>query len=164
MTKPATTKQFQLIKRLIDERQLSQRDVDYVEQCRQQAIVGQLATTGASNLIDHLMALPKQDNPSEQDEPEAGIYQSTDGMFRVYLGQKSGRMLAKEITMALDNSPVYTYRGSATRVLPEDAQRLSLEEVGQIGQMFDHCLCCGARLDDPESVDRGIGPICASKY
>jgi hypothetical protein len=28
----------------------------------------------------------------------------------------------------------------------------------------NHCACCGKELSDPESVARGIGPICADNY
>jgi hypothetical protein len=58
----------------------------------------------------------------------------------------------------------YHYLGAAARHLPTTARRLSLAEVGAMGKTFDHCLTCGRRLDDPESVDRGIGPVCAKKY
>ena len=32
------------------------------------------------------------------------------------------------------------------------------------GQRFGSCAVCGRELTDSDSVDRGIGPICASKY
>ena len=32
------------------------------------------------------------------------------------------------------------------------------------GTMTGSCSCCGRELTNPESVGRGIGPICASKY
>jgi len=32
------------------------------------------------------------------------------------------------------------------------------------GQKFGSCAVCGRELTDSDSVDRGIGPICASKY
>ena len=27
-----------------------------------------------------------------------------------------------------------------------------------------NCLCCGRDLTDPESIKRGIGPVCVKKY
>lgn len=32
--------------------------------------------------------------------------------------------------------------------------------------MFHHgkCACCGRKLDDDDSIDRGIGPVCWKKY
>lgn len=32
------------------------------------------------------------------------------------------------------------------------------------GLEFSHCACCGLELTDPESIERGIGPICAEKW
>jgi hypothetical protein len=32
------------------------------------------------------------------------------------------------------------------------------------GKRTGECSCCGRTLTDPESVERGIGPICADKY
>ena len=71
-------------------------------------------------------------------------------------------MLVKAVEV--DEGVQYTYLGAASRKLPADAPRLTLDEVGDLGKTFDHCLCCGRRLDDPESVDRGVGPVCARKY
>ena len=32
------------------------------------------------------------------------------------------------------------------------------------GRQYGQCACCGRELSDPESVQRGIGPVCADKY
>lgn len=32
------------------------------------------------------------------------------------------------------------------------------------GKRFGRCACCGAELSNPESVARGIGPICAGRF
>lgn len=32
------------------------------------------------------------------------------------------------------------------------------------GKQFGQCACCGRELSDPESVERGIGPVCAEKF
>lgn len=32
------------------------------------------------------------------------------------------------------------------------------------GRETGQCACCGRELTDPESIERGIGPICAEKY
>jgi hypothetical protein len=43
------------------------------------------------------------------------------------------------------------------------ANILTLEEAVAIGQAVGHCVMCGAQLTDPESIRRGIGPVCATK-
>jgi hypothetical protein len=32
------------------------------------------------------------------------------------------------------------------------------------GKVSGECSCCGRELTDPQSIERGIGPICATKY
>lgn len=32
------------------------------------------------------------------------------------------------------------------------------------GRLYGQCACCGKELSDPESVARGIGPVCAEKF
>lgn len=117
---------------------------------------GKFHTKVASLVIEALFACPKKTDLT------AGIYEADGHLYRVYLGQSSGQMLLKAVEV--DEGVTYTYLGAASRNLPADARRLTLDEVGDLGKTFDHCLCCGRRLDDPESVDRGIGPVCAQKY
>lgn len=160
--RPASQKQFDFIKSLLAERDASDFSI-IVENCRTRAVAGLLTSEEASTLIGLLQTLPRKaaaEAPAA--EPEAGIYQADGRVYRVYLGQQAGRMLVKEVLMS--GGVTYQYLGSAARCLPAGAIRLSVEEVGSLGKAWDHCLCCGRRLDDPESVDRGIGPVCAKTY
>jgi hypothetical protein len=164
-TYPASQKQFDFIKRLVGEKALDAITEAVVVRYRAKAVEGTLTSREASSLIDALLTLPrKATEEASTTEREAGVYEDTDGrLFRVYLGQQSGKMLVKEIIVDEDGVG-YHYLGAAARHLPSTARRLSLAEVGAMGKTFDHCLTCGRRLDDPESVDRGIGPVCAKKY
>lgn len=116
--------------------------------------------------INRLLALPKK----QEDKPlQAGVYRADDGtVFRVYYGKESGRMLAKRVTAKdeqYDNGkPVYTmvYAGLASRFV-NASQRMTLEEAKQWGKITESCCVCGRRLDDPDSVDAGIGPVCAGR-
>lgn len=167
--KAATQSQFDYIKSLLAERDLTDDMTKWVNDARHFAVIGDFSSKAASQLIDALLFMPKKSEPRHF-APEAGIYQHGHDLFRVYLGQQNGHMLVKRIlvshdTMAnVDNIDGYEYLGRASRFLPVNARRLSLEDVGALGRTFDHCLLCGRRLDDPESVDRGIGPVCATKY
>lgn len=171
-SRPATQKQFDFIKRLVAERDTTAIQTR-LENDRAWATVGRYDTQDASSLIDLLLAQPKKAATQEtivRSEPEAGVYViHGDEYVRVYLGQQSGRMLAKRINMEQDGGEWtvhYEYLGVATKVLTPQAtpERLSIEEVGSLGITTNHCLICGRRLDDPESVDRGIGPVCARNY
>ena len=64
------------------------------------------------------------------------------------------------------------YAAGAIRTLtPEDA--LTAERAaewgrqarsGHDGAIRVYCACCGAELDNEESRDRGIGPVCYRRY
>lgn len=166
--RPASQKQFDFIKSLISQKELDNEGLEFVAKARAKAVDGKLVATEASDLIEYLMAQPAKLN--NETSVATGVYQDSRGrFFRVYLGQQSGVMLVKAIIAGQDlrgawTDVSYDYLGAASKHLPEDATRLPLEEVGRLGMAVGECLICGRRLDDPESVDRGIGPVCASKY
>jgi hypothetical protein len=164
MTNTATPKQIEFINSLKTSRDLEDFATALaLDLSRQLWKRGEFTKEAASATIDALKAAPRKTAEPERPEPEAGVYRDGDRLFRVYLGQNSGKMLVQEIkgdTGTID----YTYLGLAVKHLPASATRLGLEEVGALGKTFDHCLVCGRRLDVPESVDRGIGPVCAAKY
>jgi hypothetical protein len=167
VSKPASQKQFDFIKKLLSEREVDERLDLQVQYNRNLAIVGRLSSSAASELITMLLDAPKKAAPAPAAAPQRdlqpGIYRHGETLFRVYMGQQSGHLLVKRVVND-EGSIGYAYLGNAQRSLPTSAVRLSVDEVGALGKTFDHCLMCGRRLDDPESVDRGIGPVCASKY
>jgi hypothetical protein len=124
-----------------------------------------------SKLINALNASKDRLDQSDS-EPDAGVY-VVDGEYhvRVYHGQRSGRMLAKRIIIGAEPDasgflPVsYEYVGTAVKVKSKSHTfvAMSMEEVGALGVSTNHCMVCGRRLDDPVSVDRGIGPVCIDK-
>lgn len=110
----------------------------------------------------HVEREPRQQR-RENPEPEAGMYRLEDGtIVRVYLGQKSGRMLAKQLVSDGDHHE-YEYMGAARRFITTETAKLTLEEAKEFGRMTGHCCVCARRLDVPESVEAGIGPVCASR-
>lgn len=167
-TYPASAKQISFIKSLIADRELDADNQMAVDLCRELAVEGTFTSKQASKLIDRLLAAPKK--ADERSRIDAGIYavedsEGTHTIVRVYLGQQSGQMLAKQV-FVLDGDVSYDYLGMARKVLGSARTwtRLELSEVGALGITTGHCLICGRRLDDPESVDRGIGPVCAENY
>lgn len=146
--------------------QLSRTDVENME--RRQA----------TKLLDGLKAAPKRGGSAEP--ITAGLYRKRDGrIIRVYAGQRSGNMLAKELVFIglqtttqadIDKGlPLtwekwsYRYLGIARIHLGVDCRRLTVEEAKQWGKKSSTCCRCARRLDVPESVDAGIGPVCAGK-
>lgn len=94
--------------------------------------------------------------PAAQAEPlTRGPYQLADG--QVVLVQIS----AKGNPYAL-SLPDKEYLGGGAKLA--GAKRLSYEEAAAFGHETGICCCCGAFLENPESVKLGIGPICRAKY
>lgn len=163
MAYPATKKQFAFIKSLLATRLLSDDIQEQVDAARARATAGRMTSREASDLIDLIKDAPKATTPVAANL-QAGVYLDGETYYRVYMGQQSGRLLAKRVLWLTSTEVAYTYAGAAAKVLSPLATRLTLEQVGALGVASGECLVCGRRLDDPESVDRGIGPVCAKNY
>nr|WP_240959483.1 DUF6011 domain-containing protein [Rhodococcus sp. HNM0563] len=42
-------------------------------------------------------------------------------------------------------------------------ERLNVERVAALGRVYGRCVLCGATLTNEESIEAGIGPVCATK-
>lgn len=117
----------------------------------------------AEQVIGKLMTLPLR-NRARHIDP--GVYETATGLVRVYWGQHSGRTLAKLVMWNGDKHVWFQYMGLAAKHVPADARRLTPDEIGNAALAMHStvCLVCGRRLDDPESVQRGIGPVCIKNY
>jgi hypothetical protein len=114
-----------------------------------------------SACITQLLSISRRTyvKPNPHLDMEAGVYVLPSGsLVRVYFGQKSGQLLAK---VAIDGELVYS--GTARKVLAAGSRKATADEIGAWGQTTGTCLICSRHLNDPESVDRGIGPVCFAK-
>lgn len=94
---------------------------------------------------------------------DAGVYVNADGsIYRVYFGQQSGQMLCKEVVGKTKDDFAFVYKGLAERYVT--GTKLPLDEAKAWGKATETCIACGRKLDVPESVDAGIGPVCAGKF
>lgn len=180
----ATEKQVSYIHSLLDERDLFASPVffdrvnamdvqeleNYIATLKRQA--ERLSKRIASEWISRLADLPRKSRPAQPsnrgDLPsEAGMYRATGGtIIRVYLGQRSGKLLVKQVIGDKDSGYGYEYVGAVEgrgRGIATGAKPLSLEEAKEWGKMTGHCCVCARRLDVPESVEAGIGPVCAGR-
>lgn len=81
----------------------------------------------------------------------ASIYTKTkDG---TYLGRVSGGLFRPSSLCSQDNV-------DEVREVLADPAAAAVKHGRQYGQ----CACCGKELSDPESVAKGIGPVCAEKF
>lgn len=167
----ASQKQIDYINSLLDRNLIPAEAADGI---RQQIAEGKVDKDRASRYLDKLIPLDKAARAERRDldqrhasvkELEVGMYRTTQGqVIRVYLGQKSGKNLVKVYDEA---NGEYTYVGAVdgkARHLCADAKPMTLDEAKAFGRMSGFCGCCGRRLDVPESVEAGIGPVCAAKF
>lgn len=164
----------------------TEKQVAYIASLRDSRGLEPLAFAGtkkqASTEIERLMALPKakattKASSSPIEEPADGIYivrgegqfYSEAQVFKVYkMVHGSGRQGLKRLEIVAgeqqgENTGKFVYVGLASKHLPKDAERLSLEEAKTFGTLYGVCVRCGATLTDEESKAAGIGPICAGK-
>lgn len=161
MVNTITEKQSDFLATLVAERDTTNVD-RFLSELRQNYREGRATSKEASTVISGLLQCPRKAGGVITE----GIYEDvgTSTLYRTYIGQTNGRMLCKRVVF--DGKDIsYDYQGLASRFL-QDARRLSREEVAERTLSYGSgtCMMCGRRLNDPESVDRGIGPICWENY
>lgn len=162
---PASDKQLGFLRSLIRDRDVYPGvEAEAALSALEDAVAaGRMTKKHTSRVIDRALTCPKRNKPAAR-EVEVGMYRDGDAIYRVYLGQQSGRNLVKRVVGSKDEGYSYEYVGLAATKLPATATPLSLDEAKAWGRMTGHCCVCGLRLDNPESVEAGIGPVCASKF
>lgn len=135
-----------------------------------------LSKRGASLEIERLLALPKVAPAAAaksvafaaRTEPVDGIYISKgqdgkDDVYKVYkMVHGSGRQGVKRLVVGSDSGS-FEYLGLASRCLPADARKMTLEEAKKFGALYGFCVRCGRTLTDEESIAAGIGPKCGGR-
>jgi len=98
-------------------------------------------------------------NPTPSNSPKS------EGMFRnnglVYRVQKASAGHLYALTLNTQTGKFDFVRGAMGSL--DESMRLTLAQCQEIGRAIGRCVVCGARLTDPESVERGIGRVCASR-
>lgn len=131
-----------------------------------------LSKADASKMIEHLIAQrgrvrqaekverqqTQRTTPSALDE---GFYKASDGnIYQVMRARHGSHLLAKVLD---PESGKFEYAGAAKRFVNAD-QRMTLEEAQEYGKQTGRCMVCGRLLRRKESVEAGIGPICARRF
>lgn len=78
---------------------------------------------------------------------------SADKSEEIYLGRITGAKFIRSRECSTEQETTLLDAAS-------DPQRAAIA----YGRLTGHCACCGRLLTDPDSVARGIGPICADGY
>lgn len=152
----------------------TEKQVSFIQKLRQERGLEPIGSfdlwtkKAASYEISRLLDMPKEPKPqaASSEEPEDGIYyvEATNEIYKVYkMVHGSGRQGVKRLDHG-DQEGRFTYLGLASRKLPKEARKMSLEEAKAFGRLYGFCIRCGATLTDEESIAAGIGPVCAGKF
>ncbi|MCU0505458.1 MAG: DUF6011 domain-containing protein [Chloroflexi bacterium] len=107
----------------------------------------------------------EQQAPAEQREPAGeGWYKVGDDIYKVQKAvHGSGRLYAKRLDVPVPGiKGEWVYAPGVVNTLTVE-QRLTEEQAREFGRLYGVCCCCGAVLTDEDSIENGIGPVCASK-
>ncbi|HEX2616634.1 MAG TPA: DUF6011 domain-containing protein [Flavobacteriales bacterium] len=160
VTKPASDKQRALISRLMDEKFIE----DTIAPVLHDLIAKMETTKQASAIISMMMALPTAPGMERQGttrfEPAAGVYRMEDELYRVQIAKSSGQWYAQRAIKPATEGGKLKWEYLGKRINLADAEALDEAEAGRF---FGYCIRCNAELTDPESIARGMGPVCASR-
>lgn len=88
-----------------------------------------------------------------------GFYAYGDGVAEVVRTRDGQRLYAKSLDVLTGRWQYAS--GAMSHLKAED--RLTLEQAAALGKQWHRCMICGRELTNEDSIDRGIGPICAAK-
>lgn len=88
-----------------------------------------------------------------------GFYRCGAGVAEVVRTKDGQRLYAKILDV---HTGRWAYApGAMSSLQPED--RLTLSQAAALGKEWHRCMVCGRELTNEDSIDRGIGPVCATK-
>lgn len=123
-------------------------------------------TRSASHVIDYLMSLPRKAEgsaPAATEVPE-GMHRLNGKVFKVQRAvHGSGNLYAKQLVRQDEERWTFDYAPGVIRNLSEDTA-MTLEEAKEFGALYGTCCVCARTLTNEESIEAGIGPVCASKF
>lgn len=153
---PATDKQIEfLIKLLAEKIEDPAKSLDAIKWVNEH----KLSKATASAKISEYMAMPTVRKAfSSTSELDEGMYRMNDEIFKVYRTQ-AGHLATKQLT-----EDGFEYMGRKPLHSLTAEHRMTLDEAKEYGKVTGTCCNCGRTLTNEESIEAGIGPICAGKF
>lgn len=113
----------------------------------------------------------ERDRTRQRDESQAvanpvteeGMYRTNGTVYRIKRTRDGERLYATRfVPDATVKSERFVYdKGAIHRISADD--RMTPEQAEELGALYGVCVVCGAELTDPQSVARGIGPVCRKR-
>lgn len=155
---PATEAQRNYLRTLLAQRVLPAN----MQHGHMDEVVEQATKRQASALIEALRMAPyapKDGAPSAKAQP--GYYVQGQDVFVVVENKAKTSTYAKRMVVT-GRTGRWEYAPGIGRTLA-GLEPLTVEVAASLGRQHGVCMICGRTLTDPESVARGIGPICAGR-
>ncbi|MEQ4716074.1 DUF6011 domain-containing protein [Nonomuraea sp. B19D2] len=150
----ATEPQKNLIRLLATERGLDLQTIEAGFEDMTKAI--------ASDFIKFLKGITATSPAQRVQIVEAGFYKLDKKYFEVR-ESKAGRLYAVEIFKNKYGKVVAEFAPGVVRLLkPENL--LTLDEAKAFGKETGSCCICRRELTKQDSIDAGIGPVCAARF
>jgi hypothetical protein len=163
----ATTKQIEYIQSLKSQRVKTEQVAEALEVARSLWEIERFSKKAASIVIEVLMDAPvQQDRPTPEGATKTwdsqGMHQLEGAIYKVQLSQ-NGRLYAKLLVRQAGGGWHFEYAPGAVYKLSEET-KMDLEQGKQFGALYGTCCVCGRTLTNEDSIEAGIGPICAEKF
>lgn len=92
-----------------------------------------------------------------------GLYEATGVAYLVRPTRDGRRLYAMRLTVTAQGGVTSEYdKGIVHYLAPED--RMTRERAVQLMRICRCCLICRRRLKDPNSIERGMGPVCGKYF
>lgn len=129
--------------------------------------LAEMSPKQASSMIDYLLgtvksarsAARKSEAIERTSSLEPGIYRVQGRIVKVQAAKSTGNLYGSLLN---ETTGKYEYMPGALRHVTA-ADRLTLEDAAEVTRRIGRCCVCCRTLSNPESVDAGIGPVCAGK-
>ena len=99
--------------------------------------------------------------PTPTAEVPEGIHIYSGSVYKVQTSSTSWKRYAKRLVIPEKGRPSWQYVGGAPLKHLSPSTLITEEDAARFGLLTGVCACCGRTLTDPESIARGIGPVCA---
>jgi hypothetical protein len=114
----------------------------------------------AESMRSKMAARQPKAAPVEPVELAEGYYDLGDGEVAKVVTSQAGRTYAKRLVAAKQ----WDYEAGLIAKLRPEMRIADRDAAAAWGRRTGICMICGTRLDNEESIARGIGPICWAKW
>lgn len=157
ITKPITEKQIAYINTL-----LTKIAGDNAGEFMLAFMESEPSTKDASAYIDTLKAKSKSVavKADEENIPD-GLHYIGQQVYRIRKSKSSGRLYAELLDT---DAREFRYVGRKPLGQASASTLMTLDQAKVFGKAYGFCVRCCALLEDPASVEAGVGPVCAKKF